>query len=54
MGPGLDQEKDAPHLVRMVDRGSMLKNTNDIGAMELYGSSVIANDPYQVIKALRQ
>jgi len=40
--------------VRIVDRGSIFKPTADMGGMELYGSSVIATDPYTVIKALRE
>lgn len=53
MGPAINREDDVPYLVRMVDRGSMLKNTADMGAMEIYGSSVIADDPYRVIEALK-
>lgn len=41
-----------PYIIRIVDRGSIFKSTSDIGAMELYGSSVISDDPYKVIKAL--
>lgn len=43
-----------PYVVRIVDRGSIFKPTADMGGMELYGSSVIATDPYTVIKALRE
>ncbi len=42
-----------PALVRIVDRGDVNNKTSDMGAMELYASSVIASDPFQVIKALR-
>ncbi len=41
-----------PYVIRIVDRGSIFKPTADIGAMELYGSSVISDDPYNVIKAV--
>lgn len=41
-----------PYIIRIVDRGSIFKPTADIGAMELYGSSVISDDPYNLIKAI--
>lgn len=41
-----------PYIIRIVDRGSILKPTADIGAMELYGSSVISDDPYKVINTI--
>ncbi len=43
---------DFPALVRIVDRGDLTNRTSDIGAMELYASSVIASDPFRVIEAL--
>ena len=43
-----------PYVIRIVDRGSIFKSTSDIGAMELYGSSVISDDPYKIIKALNE
>ena len=42
-----------PVLVRIVDRGDVNNKTSDMGAMELYASSVIASDPFRVIKALQ-
>jgi len=44
---------DFPAVVRIVDRGDLANRTSDIGAMELYASSVIASDPFRVIEALR-
>jgi hypothetical protein len=43
-----------PLLVRIVDRGELKSRTADMGAMELYASSVISSDPYRVIEELRQ
>lgn len=43
-----------PYIIRIVDRGSIFKPTADIGAMELYGSSVISDDPYNLIKAINE
>ncbi|MGB9979083.1 hypothetical protein [Methanobacterium sp.] len=43
-----------PYIIRIVDRGSILKPTADIGAMELYGSSVISDDPFNVIKSVNE
>ena len=43
-----------PYVIRIVDRGSIFKSTVDVGAMELYGSSVISDDPYNIIKAVNE
>lgn len=45
---------DFPVLVRVVDRGELSNRTSDIGAMELYASSVISSDPFRVIEAISQ
>ena len=50
--PPLGSRNDLPYVCRIVDRGSIFKRTADIGGMELYGSSVIATDPYRVVRAL--
>jgi len=39
-------------LIRIVDRGSLSKATSDIGGMELYGTTVVATDPYVVARKL--
>jgi hypothetical protein len=39
-------------LIRIVDRGSLSKATSDIGGMELYGTTVVATDPYIVARKL--
>lgn len=49
--PSLNEE-ELPYIIRIVDRGSLLKSTADMGGMELYGSSVVAEDPYNVIKII--
>ncbi len=41
-------------LVRIVDRGNPRNNTCDIGAMELYASSVISVDPIEMACFLRE
>jgi hypothetical protein len=41
-----------PPIFRIVDRGDLRSRTTDIGAMELYASSVISSDPFRVIEAL--
>ncbi|MBN1936911.1 MAG: hypothetical protein JW934_19780 [Anaerolineae bacterium] len=41
-----------PAIVRLVDRGKLQARTVDIGCMELYGSSVIVSDPFDVIQAI--
>jgi hypothetical protein len=47
-------DDEFPYIVRMVDRGSIFKPTADVGAMELFGTSVIATDPYAVIKGVKE
>jgi galactose-1-phosphate uridylyltransferase len=41
-----------PFVVRIIDRGDLFSKTADIGAMEMFGQSVVANDPFQVAAAL--
>jgi len=41
-----------PVVVRVVDRGDPNNQTSDFGAMELYASSVISSNPFQVVDAL--
>jgi hypothetical protein len=42
-----------PTMVRIVDRGELSNKTADMGAMELYASSVVSSDPFRVADALR-
>jgi hypothetical protein len=41
-----------PLVARLVDRGDPNSDASDIAAMELFGSSVIASDPFEVARAL--
>jgi hypothetical protein len=41
-----------PAIARLVDRGPLQSKLSDIGAMELFGSSVISSDPFRVADAL--
>jgi len=43
-----------PTVVYLVDRGDPGSRTTDVGGMELYASSVVAADPFDVAEALRQ
>lgn len=52
--PPFGDSGEFPYIVRIVDRGSIFKLTTDMGGMELYGSSVIATDPYTVVEALKR
>ncbi len=47
-----DLPYDLPVIARCVDRGDPARPTADVGGMELYGSPVVASDPYRVIEAL--
>ena len=51
--PLLNIENDPPYIIQIVDRGNIFKSTSDIGGMELFGSTVVADDPYMIIKKLR-
>jgi len=42
-----------PVLVHFVDRGSSGAKTGDVGAMELYTSSVVSSDPFTLAEALK-
>jgi hypothetical protein len=51
--PPLEKEKgweDFPVVARMVDRGDPHTTASDIGAMELYASSVVSSDPLEVAR----
>jgi galactose-1-phosphate uridylyltransferase len=44
---------DFPTIARIVDRGDPLAEAADVAAMELFGSSVVAHDPFLAASALR-
>ena len=41
-----------PLIMRIVDRGDPNSRGSDIGTMELYAASVVASDPFDIIRAL--
>jgi hypothetical protein len=41
-----------PPMVRIVDRGDPSQRSSDIGAMELYGTPIVASDPYELLASL--
>ena len=43
-----------PAIARLVDRGNPRSKASDIGAMELYASSVISSDPFDVAQVVRE
>jgi hypothetical protein len=43
-----------PLVARLVDRGDPNSDASDVAAMELFGSSVIASDPFEVARTLRE
>ena len=51
--PGGDSWSGFPLIARFVDRGNPLSPTVDVAALELFGSSVIASDPFDVARSLR-
>ncbi len=55
-GPPLDAQPGwdgFPLVARFVDRGNPLATSADIAALELFGSSVVASDPFEVARSLR-
>ena len=53
MGERREEWSKFPVIVRVVDRGDPSNRTSDFGAMDLYGSSTIVSDPFQVVASLR-
>ncbi|MCE5215180.1 MAG: hypothetical protein LLF83_10740 [Methanobacterium sp.] len=43
-----------PYLIKIIDRGKLFSKTADMGGMELYGSSVASDDPYNIIQHLKE
>jgi galactose-1-phosphate uridylyltransferase len=41
-----------PVIARIVDRGDLYSRTTDIAAMEIFGQSVVATDPFRLVAAL--
>ncbi len=41
-----------PPIVHIVDRGDLSQRSSDIGAMELYGTPIVASDPYELLASL--
>ena len=52
--PSMSGEDSFPYIIQIVDRGDISKSTADIGGMELFGSTVVADDPCYVMKKLRE
>lgn len=52
LAPAQEDWSGFPYVVRIVDRGEPNNKTADIGAMELYASSVVSSDPFRVAEAL--
>lgn len=52
LAPAKEDWGGFPIMVRLLDRGDPMNKTADMGAMELYASSVISSDPFQVAAVL--
>ncbi|GAB6055870.1 hypothetical protein JCM15415_11860 [Methanobacterium movens] len=50
----MDQEYEMPYIINIVDRGPIFRSTVDMGGMELFGSSVVAEDPSNLIESLKK
>lgn len=53
LGPVEEDWSGFPVVVRIVDRGDPFDRTVDMAAMELYASSVLFSDPFDVMEVLR-
>ena len=49
-----DDAASLPVMARIVDRGAPFERPSDIGAMELYGSTLVSSDPFLVAAELRE
>jgi hypothetical protein len=54
LGSTEEDWSEFPYVVRIVDRGDPFNRTVDVAAMELYASSVIFSDPFDVVEVLRE
>ncbi len=52
--PSMSRKDNFPYIIQIVDRGDISKSTADIGGMELFGSTVVSDDPYTIIKEIRE
>ena len=54
LGPPDPAWRGFPCLVHLVDRGDPAAKTADVGAMEMYASSVVSADPFKLAEAMRK
>jgi hypothetical protein len=54
LGPTEEDWSGFPYVVRIVDRGDPFDRTMDMATMELYASSVLFSDPFDVMEMLRK
>ena len=52
LGDGAEAWAWLPPIARIVDRGDPFQRSSDIGAMELYGTPIVATDPYDLLAGL--
>ena len=52
LGDGAEAWGWLPPIARIVDRGDPFQRSSDIGAMELYGTPIVATDPYDLLAGL--
>lgn len=50
----VDGDVDEPYVIQLVDRGNIFKPTADFGGMELFGTTVVADDPCTIVKKLKE
>jgi hypothetical protein len=53
IGPAGEDWRDMPVIARVADRGDALTNRSDIGAMELFATSSITADPFEVAATIK-
>ncbi len=46
--------EDFPVMAKLVDRGRPDSLVSDVGGMEIYASSVVASDPFELARRLRE
>ena len=44
--------EDFPVMARLVDRGDPGSQASDVGGMEIYASSVVSSDPFELVRQI--
>ena len=54
IAPAEEDWEGFPTIARVVDRGPAGRRTSDIGSIELYASTVVSSDPFDVARVMKE